>query len=254
MIYLCGVNLSMRELTFELDYVDRVGPLVDIFTDCSELTSASIASCVDRDCCWVVERFVGPASVLDQIERIRSDADVPAVATTEAECDAIRHPTVLERSPTTLIIYVFIESLHTCDSIYALAARRLEPGVVIQSRRQGRSQTFRLLVRSGENIDRFYDRFQEVLRDGISAQFGHLEEANRWAYDSLAGVSLSEEQRLTLQTAAENGYYEIPRQITLDELAKKMDLPRSTVSYRLRRAEADLTKGYLGQVATPMVK
>ena len=68
MIYLCGVNLSMRELTFELDYVDRVGPLIDIFTDCSELTSASIASCVDRDCCWVVERFVGPASVLDQID------------------------------------------------------------------------------------------------------------------------------------------------------------------------------------------
>jgi len=226
---------------------------MDVFTDCSELTSTSVGSCVDRDCCWIVERFVGPTPALDRVEQIRSDADTPTVAMAETECDAIRHPTVLERSPTTLVTYTFIESLHTCDSMYALAARRLEPGVIIQSRRHDHSQKFRVLVRSDENVDRFYDRFREVLRDGVSAQFGHLEKANRWEYDSLAGVSLSEEQRLTLQTAAENGYYEIPRRITLDELAEKMDLPRSTVSYRLRRAEADLTKGYLGQLATAMV-
>jgi predicted DNA binding protein len=242
----------MRELVFELEYEEGAGPLMDIFRDCPELTSTSIASCVDRDCCWIVERFVGPAPELDEIEQIRCNKDGAREETTERECGAKRHPTVLERSPTTLVTHLFVESLHTCDSVYALAARLLEPGVVIQSRRRNNCQEFRILVRSEENVEIFYERFQERLREGISAKFGHLGSVDQWSYDSLATVSLPEEQRSTLRTAAENGYYETPREITLDELAEEMDLPRSTVSYRLRQAEAALTKGYLGRLTGPL--
>lgn len=241
----------MRELVFELKYDKGVDPLMDVFGDCPELTSTLIASLVDHDCCWIVERFVGPASALDQIESIRCKTGEPREETTETTCEAVRHPTILERSPSTLVTHLFVESLHTCDSIWALAARRLPPGVVIQSRRHSHHQEFRLLVRSEENVEVFYERFQDLLKDGISAQFGHLGSVDQWAYDSLSGVSLPEEQRSTLRLAVEKGYYETPRETTLDELAEESDLPRSTVSYRIRRAEAALTKGYLGRLTPP---
>lgn len=53
------------------------------------------------------------------------------------------------------------------------------------------------------------------------------------------------EQRATLRAAIEHGYYETPREITISELAAVLDVPQSTVSYRLRQAEAQLAKGYL---------
>jgi Predicted DNA binding protein len=153
---------------------------------------------------------------------------------------------VLERSSGTLVTHLFVEKLHTCDSVYALAARRLKKGVMIQSRRRGGGHTFRLLVRSEQNVETFYERLQQLLDDRISIRFEHLGDVDQWNYDSLGAVSVPEEQRSTLRAAVECGYYETPREITLDELAETVDLPRSTVSYRLRRAEAELVKGYLG--------
>jgi predicted DNA binding protein len=43
------------------------------------------------------------------------------------------------------------------------------------------------------------------------------------------------------------GYYETPIETTLDAVADRLDLPRSTVSYRLRRAEAQLVESYLSE-------
>lgn len=234
----------MRELVFELRYDAGAGAMADVFETFSELTSSSIASCVDRDCCWIVERFVGPTEALDRIKEIRCN-NGPKEEMTKTECGATRHPTVLERSSGTLVTHLFVEKLHTCDSVYALAARRLKKGVMIQSRRRGAGHTFRLLVRSEQNVETFYERLQQLLDDRISIRFEHLGDVDQWNYDSLGAVSVPEEQRSTLRAAVECGYYETPREITLDELAETVDLPRSTVSYRLRRAEAELVKGYL---------
>ena len=57
--------------------------------------------------------------------------------------------------------------------------------------------------------------------------------------------SIRPEQGRVLEVAAQNGYYETPRETTLDELAAELDCPRSTVSYRLRKAEAALVEAYL---------
>jgi predicted DNA binding protein len=52
-------------------------------------------------------------------------------------------------------------------------------------------------------------------------------------------------QREALQAAIEHGYYETPRQIDLSDLAAIVEVPRSTLSYRLRRAEAQLVKQFV---------
>ncbi|WP_449271428.1 helix-turn-helix domain-containing protein [Haloarcula vallismortis] len=58
-------------------------------------------------------------------------------------------------------------------------------------------------------------------------------------------VSVRPEQSRVLELAAGKGYYETPRETTLDDIAAELDWPRSTVSYRLRQAEAALVEAYM---------
>nr|WP_231753940.1 helix-turn-helix domain-containing protein [Natronomonas sp. CBA1123] len=48
-----------------------------------------------------------------------------------------------------------------------------------------------------------------------------------------------------MAAAVEAGYYETPREIETYELAEQLGIPGSTLSYRLRRAEAWLAKRYV---------
>lgn len=49
---------------------------------------------------------------------------------------------------------------------------------------------------------------------------------------------LTEKQLRALLSAVENGYYEIPKRVTADELAKKQGQPRSTLEEHIRKAES----------------
>ena len=49
--------------------------------------------------------------------------------------------------------------------------------------------------------------------------------------------SIPPRQREFLNTAAERGYFEIPRQVTLEEVADEMDITKTTASNHLRKAE-----------------
>lgn len=240
----------MRELTFTIEYDPGVDPVMDACMEFPRLAGDAIASCVRRDRLWQVERFVGPAEALEQVERARLESGPPREEMTVGECRADRTHDVLERSATTLVIYSFFERLHTCDSVMALAARHLDLGHVFQVHREDDRQRFRLLMRSDENIDVFYDAVAENLREGLALRMGRLADVKRWNPNSLASVSLSQEERSTLLGAIEHGYYERPREVTVTELAERLDVPKSTVSYRLRQAEARLAKGYVRRAAT----
>ncbi|WP_306058944.1 helix-turn-helix domain-containing protein [Natronococcus wangiae] len=53
-------------------------------------------------------------------------------------------------------------------------------------------------------------------------------------------VSLTEKQQELLAVAYEEGYFDVPRRISQDELADRLDVSKSAVSQRLRRAIAEL--------------
>lgn len=237
----------MRELTFDLVYEAGADPLADVFIDYPSLAADAIASCIRRDRLWRIERFVGPREALDRVERHRLDPDAPREEMTDTECRAVREHEVLERSPTTLVVYTFVKRLHRCDSVLAQAARRLDLGFVFQSRRREHRHHWRLLLRSATNVDVFHREASAHLGDGIRLDVGRLGPVDRWDDDSLATVSMPPEQRETLRAAVDHGYYETPRGVTVSELADALDLPSSTVSYRLRQAEAHLAKGYLSR-------
>jgi predicted DNA binding protein len=57
--------------------------------------------------------------------------------------------------------------------------------------------------------------------------------------------ALPAKQEAALRAAVEHGYYESPRDVDVSELAEHLDVPRSTLTYRLRRAEEHLAKQYV---------
>lgn len=59
------------------------------------------------------------------------------------------------------------------------------------------------------------------------------------------GIKLTEPQRKALRLAFENGYYEIPRQTTLDALGSSLNVSRQAVSHRLRRGTKRLIEEVL---------
>lgn len=60
-----------------------------------------------------------------------------------------------------------------------------------------------------------------------------------------AGELLTERQREVLDEAIRNGYFEVPRECTLEELATAIDADKSTVSTVLRRGEHRIIKWFV---------
>ncbi len=57
--------------------------------------------------------------------------------------------------------------------------------------------------------------------------------------------SLTETERETFEVASQYGYYETPRETTLEELAKHFDISKTAVSMNLRRSERKILGGAL---------
>jgi predicted DNA binding protein len=54
--------------------------------------------------------------------------------------------------------------------------------------------------------------------------------------------ALTEDQHEALRLATKHGYYEVPRQITADDLADALGISQSTFSERIRRAQGALNR------------
>ena len=64
-------------------------------------------------------------------------------------------------------------------------------------------------------------------------------------------ASLTDRQREVLAMAIDEGYYDIPRQATLEELAQELDVSHQALSECLRRAQRQLAKNQLSPEADP---
>jgi DNA-binding CsgD family transcriptional regulator len=96
--------------------------------------------------------------------------------------------------------------------------------------------------------------FLEDTAARIEELIDHLEEATDDVRDRemqagprQAGVTARQQEILSLAVA--HGYYEIPHNLTLRDLAEKLDLSVGTVSQLLRRAEARIITSYVDALA-----
>jgi hypothetical protein len=235
----------MRELTFAIEYEPGSDPIMDVFIDRPGLHAHSIDGFVTADRFWRIERCSGPESALDRVEATRFDDERCGEAVTERRCDATRYHDVLERSANALVLYTYLEDIRQCESVHTLAGRHLPPGLIFESRRREDTHWWRILMRSDQKVGVFYDELGARLRDGLSFRMGHLRDASGWRRESPAAVALPEEQERALRAAVEAGYYDPPRETTLDDIASTLGVPRSTLSYRLRQAESTLLNRYV---------
>lgn len=126
-------------------------------------------------------------------------------------------------------------------STYEVIVR--ESGVV--RRITGTHQGWEMEVGFSErgSITRFVDYLEE--RDVEVAVRGIFEERE---YADVPDYGLTEPQRETLVAALEAGYFEIPREASLADLADRLDVSENAASERLRRAMAALVEATIASV------
>ncbi|NEU58937.1 bacterio-opsin activator domain-containing protein [Halorussus sp. MSC15.2] len=143
-----------------------------------------------------------------------------------------------------------VESLEVVDSIDDQTLYRVEwSDVVADLARVIQSVDATVLEASGQrDVWRFELRFpshdavrsfqSDCIDHDISLELQRLHSLTE--IDADGTYDLTAEQRDTLLTALEHGYFEEPRDVTLEELADLLDLSPTAVSGRMRRAEAKL--------------
>ena len=65
----------MREFVFTIQYETESDPVMDVFIDYSELVSQSLACAVSSDSLWRLDRFRGPDSALDALDRVLFESE-----------------------------------------------------------------------------------------------------------------------------------------------------------------------------------
>ena len=229
----------MREFAFDLVFDRGVDPLADLFVRRTELRARSLAAPADP-WFWRLDQVTGPSDVLQRAESLR-DGPEPVGFAAAPESVETHHDCIERGAERHFYSYVVDEGGRT---VPGLIADHLDPGVVVETTRRDDRQHWRLLVRDGTTVGGFHDALVERLHDGVAFRMGYLRDATQWQ-DHVAAGELPAEQRRALRAAVEAGYYESPRAATLDEIADRIGIPRSTFSYRLRNAESRLVRAYV---------
>lgn len=120
--------------------------------------------------------------------------------------------------------------VHWSDEINGIVEALIDTrGKILEATGSADTWNFRLRFEAHEQLSKFN---MALTNDGIPVTLRHLynptlpEEAS----------TLSDEQREALVLAYRRGFFEVPRGITLSDLAESMDISDSALSQRMRRA------------------
>jgi predicted DNA binding protein len=101
-----------------------------------------------------------------------------------------------------------------------------------------------MLTRDGTRAGELYDAMRENFPETVRISLSQLSDPTHWSDETTTETDLPYEQRAALEAAVEAGYYRTPRDTTLAELAEDTGVARSTLQYRLQRAEAWLANEF----------
>lgn len=235
----------MREFVFTILYDRGADQFMDLLIEAPEARSTALLCVMSDEEIWRLDRVAGPTETVQRVKSLLLEDNCNGLSVSDRTCDGNSYTDVLEDTSQKCVLYTRFHSLTRCDAVSLISDRYLGSGALFEMTRHTNTQQWRILMEDDEKVGMLYDTLGAKLRDGLSFRFEHLEEVSDAPMNPFASLSIRPEQRRVLEIAAENGYYETPRAITLDEIATMMDIPRSTVSYRLRRAEAELIEEFL---------
>lgn len=239
----------MRELVFTLDYEPGCNAVADALADHPDARIRSLSLHATAESLWRVDHATGPPAALAAIERTVLTADYYADCLASEDCAATQRTEVLEHTDDTLVLYSYWERTPTCASVPHIALDHLGDGVLFETRNEGREYTWRIIHSGAGDLRAFFDALEAAVGDCAQLEVRRVTQAQAAASasDASPGIDgLPPEQREALRAAVDHGYYETPRAVDVSELADRLGVPRSTLTYRLRRAEAHVMKQYVG--------
>lgn len=235
----------MRELSFTLAYDPGCNAVADTLAAQPEARIRSLSLHVTPESLWRVDHATGSTAALAAIEEAFLTSEYYADCLATDHCGATQRTQVLEHDVDTLVLYSYWERTPACASVPHIALDHLGDGALFETRHEGRDYTWRIIHADSGDVRGFFDAVETAVGDCAVMTIERLTEANPPRSEGTATANaLPEEQVTALRAAVEHGYYEIPRAIDTEELADRLDVPRSTLAYRLRRAESYLAESY----------
>ena len=237
----------MREFVFEVRYEADTDELMDLFIETPDARSTTFLCSMGNAQLWRLDRITGPTSLVEEATALLTGSTYNQLSISDRACGGRHYSDVLEKSSQRSLVYSYFEHLVHCDSIPTITNRYITGALLFEIIREGDTERWRILMEDDKKVGMLYDTLGGLLQDGLSFHFDHVSDATGPLLTLFDSVSIRPEQSRVLELAAEEGYYETPRETTLDELAAELDWPRSTVSYRLRKAEASLVESYISR-------
>lgn len=109
-----------------------------------------------------------------------------------------------------------------------------EEGAITQARSNGDTWSLQVMFPDHDSLSRTYDFCDE---QGLDLT---VDSIYRLDNDEKSQFGLTESQYTTLAEAKDLGYYDVPREATMSELADSLDVSHQALSERLRRAHENL--------------
>jgi len=238
----------MRELVFEIEYEPGANRVGDTLAEYSEAEIRSLSLHATTESLWRVDHVTGPTNALEDIEAAFLNADYYTDCLTPGHCGATQRTQVLESTDEMVVLYSYWERTDSCASVPHMALDRLGHGVLFETTKQQRRHMWRIVHPGEGDVRAFFDELEESVGDAVEIDFQRLSDASTPVETPTESDELSPEQKEALQAAVEHGYYESPGNIDVKGLAERLDVPRSTLNHRLRRAEELLAKQRVAQM------
>lgn len=235
----------MQEFDFTVTYSKGADHLMDVFIEYSELYARTVSCHVTSDTMLRVDEVIGPREALSaydtQLNNLKRCSSLRGMGGCQVDWT---HETLMER-PTRRLIYSKQSESDGCRSIPYLAAEYLGDGTLCRAEQRGNEYRWHILADDDTAMSTIYEELRENLRDGLELEFGRLDQSPEWQDNHGTGDDLPYEQRKALRLAVEYGYYDTPRQMSLQEIAEVEDIPTSTLQYRITSAESWLATTFL---------
>ena len=239
----------MREFVFTIEYRSGANPLADVFIDHPDLIASALTISISKSGMWRVDRVTGSDAALKEFTHAYTDPVYCIECGGEQrECTSEWEFEILTENPNDLTVYSYLKRLpEYCHSIPHLAIREFGDGLLFDSQRRGNVYEWRILMPEDYPIGGLFDQLRDGAGDKTRLTLRQIKSPTRWGDGITTIADLPHEQRQVLETAVREGYYSTPRSIDLATLSTQMDIPKSTLRYRLRRAEAWLIESFVSE-------
>lgn len=238
----------MRELVFTLEYDSGCTTMADTLAEYPDASVRSLSLHATSDSLWRVDHVSGSPAALADIEAAFLETDYYTDCLTPEHCGATQETEVLESSDDVRVLYSYWERNPTCASVPHMALDTLGEGLLFETRKTERTTTWRVVHSGTGDVRGFFARLEDSVANCVDIDFRRLSDTDDPVTRTNDVGDLTDDQEAALQAAVEHGYYETPREIDTGELAAQLDVPRSTLNYRLRRAEEHLAKRHVAEL------